>query len=243
MKLKRILPKKSGRSKGTVTVRHQGGRAKRFLREIDWKRDKQAIVGTVEEISYDPNRSADIASVVYSDGERRYILSPLGLALGQKVISGKGSLLNLGNALPLSEIPIGTEVHAIEIRPGKGAQVVKSAGSSATIFGKEENWVLVKLPSGQVKRFEPTSFATIGQLGNMENKNKKIGKAGRKRWMGIRPTVRGTAQNPRSHPHGGGSGKSGVGMKYPKTPWGKKAVGKTRNKNKYSDHLIFKGSI
>ncbi|MEK7188456.1 MAG: 50S ribosomal protein L2 [Patescibacteria group bacterium] len=243
MKLTRILPKKSGRSKGTVTVRHQGGRAKRFLRDIDWKRDKQAIEAMVEEISYDPNRSADIASVVYADGERRYILSPLGLSLGQKVISGKGSPLNLGNAIPLSEIPIGTAIHAIEIRPGKGAQVVKSAGSSATIFGKEENWVLIKLPSGQVKRFEPTSLATIGQLGNIENKNKKIGKAGRKRWMGIRPTVRGTAQNPRSHPHGGGSGKSGVGMKYPKTPWGKKAVGKTRNKNKYSDHLIFKGSI
>src|SRR3989338_5535721 len=221
MKLRRILPKKSGRAKGTVTVRHQGGRQKRFLREIDWKRDKRGIVGYVETIEYDPNRNANIAGIVYEDGERRFILAPDGLGLADKVVSGPDSPMEIGNALPLAKIPVGTTIHNIEI-----------------IQGKEESYVLIKLSSGEVKRFRPDSYATLGQVGNVEARTVRLGKAGRKRRMGIRPTVRGTAQNPRSHPHGGGEGRSGVGMKYPKTPWGKPAVGKTRKPRKYSDRLI-----
>ncbi|MBI3443528.1 50S ribosomal protein L2 [Candidatus Woesebacteria bacterium] len=237
-----ILPKKSGRSKGRVTVRHQGGRAKRFLREIDFRRDKRGVQGLVEVVEYDPNRTANIARVLYTDGERRYILSPLGLAVGQKIIAGENANLSPGNALPLSLIPVGTYVHNIEIKPGKGGEIVRSAGSSAIVFAKEGRWVLIKLPSRQIRKFRGECYAVIGQIGNPEIKSRKLGKAGRKRRMGIRPTVRGTAQNPRSHPHGGGEGRSGVGMKYQKTPWGKPAVGKTRKKKKYSDKLIVKGA-
>ena len=238
MKLRRILPKKSGRAKGTVTVRHQGGRQKRFLREIDWKRDKRGIVGYVETIEYDPNRNANIAGIVYEDGERRFILAPDGLGLADKVVSGPDSPMEIGNALPLAKIPVGTTIHNIEIIPGKGGQIARSAGVSALVQGKEESYVLIKLSSGEVKRFRPDSYATLGQVGNVEARTVRLRKAGRKRRMGLPPPVRGTAQNPRSHPHGGGEGRSGVGMKYPKTPWGKPAVGKTRKPRKYSDRLI-----
>ncbi|KKR39381.1 50S ribosomal protein L2 [Candidatus Woesebacteria bacterium RIFOXYA1_FULL_40_18] len=248
MNLKSILPKNSGRSKGTVTVRHQGGRQKRFLREIDFKRDKKDVWGKVESIEYDPNRSCEIALVIYEDGERRYILAPDGLAVGAKVISSAQAPIEKGNVLPLGKIPVGTQIHNLEITPGKGGQMVKSAGSVATLQGKEENlpsgkagYVLVKLPSGEIRRFKPACLATIGQLGRIEKKTERLGLAGRKRRMGIRPTVRGVAMHPNAHPHGGGEGRSSVGLKYPKTPWGKPAVGKTRRKRKYSDHLIVEG--
>jgi large subunit ribosomal protein L2 len=238
-KLKRILPKKSGRgASGRVTVRHQGGRQKRFLRQIDFARDKKDVWGVVEAIEYDPNRNANIALILYENGARRYILAPQGLKEGQKIIASDAAPLEIGNALPLSKIPAGTQIHNIEIRPGKGGQVVKSAGAAAVIQGKEEGYVIVKLPSSEIKRFDPNCYATIGQVGNVEQRSERIGKAGRKRLMGIRPTVRGTAQHPGSHPHGGGEGRSGVGLKYPKTPYGKPAVGKTRSKKKYSDKLI-----
>lgn len=240
-RLKKILPKRAGRAaSGRITVRHRGGRKKRFLREIDFRREKRDIWGRVEAIEYDPNRNVDIASVIYVDGERSYILAPEGLKLGQKIIAGETAPLEPGNALPLAKIPAGTAVHNIEIKPGKGGQMVKSAGAQATVQGKEEDYILVKLPSSEIRRFKPESFATIGQVGNAEARLERIGKAGRKRRMGIRPTVRGVAQHPGSHPHGGGEGKSGIGMKYPKTPYGKPAVGRTRKRKKYSDKLIVK---
>lgn len=235
-----ILPKKSGRSGGTIAVRHRGGRQKRFLREIDFKRDKRDVIGRVESIEYDPNRNADIARILYEDGERRYILAPEGLKIGQKISAGDKVPLETGNALPLGSIPAGMRVHNIEIKPGKGGQMVKSAGSSAVVQGKKEGYVLVKLPSGEVRRFKPDSYATIGQLGRAEIKSERIGKAGKSRRKGKRPTVRGVAQHPAAHPHGGGEGRSGVGLKYPKTPYGKPAVGKTRKPGKYSDKLIVK---
>ena len=239
-KLMTILPKKSGRSGGIVTVRHQGGRHKRFLREIDFKRDKRDVTGSVEAVEYDPNRNADIARILYTDGERRYILHPMGLKVGSLIVASEKAQFEVGNSLPLSAMPVGTQIHNIEITPGKGGQMVKSAGGVATILGKEEGYVLVKMPSSEIRRFKPECYATIGRVGRVELKSEIIGKAGRKRWMGIRPTVRGTAQDPRSHPHGGGEGRSGVGLKYPKTPYGKPAVGKTRNKKKYSNNLIVK---
>ena len=223
-----------------MTVRHQGGRMKRFLRLIDFKRDKRDVQGRVETIEYDPNRKADIALVLYEDGERRYILAPAGLKLGQKIISSESAAFEVGNALPLSAIPVGTQIHNIEIRPGKGGQVAKSAGTAALIHGKEKDYVLVKMPSSEIKRFLPDCFATIGQVGKAQLRTQRIKNAGSKRRMGIRPTVRGVAQHPGAHPHGGGEGRSGVGLKYPKTPYGKPAVGKTRRKKKYSDRLIVK---
>ncbi len=237
-KLYSILPKNSGRSGGKVTVRHQGGRQKRFLREIDWKRNKRGIWARVESIEYDPNRNAQIALLLYEDGERRYILSPVGLQVGHKILAGEAAPLEPGNALPLSRIPIGTEVHNLEIRPGKGAQIVKGAGCVAVVQGKEEHYVLVKMPSTEIRRFEPDSYATVGQVGNPEHRIRNLRKAGTKRKMGIRPSVRGVAMHPNAHPHGGGEGRSGIGMKRPKTPWGKPAVGKTRAKRKYSNNLI-----
>jgi large subunit ribosomal protein L2 len=236
--LKTILTKKSGRSRGRVTVRHQGGRKKRFLREMDFKRDKKDVWGVVESIEYDPNRNADIALVLYEDGERRYILCAEGLKVGSKIISSSEAPIEPANTLPLGSIPVGSPVHNIEIRPGKGGQLVKGAGSSAIIQGVEEKYVLLKLPSGEIKRFDPRSLATVGQVADVPSIHKRLGKAGRKRLRGIRPTVRGTAQHPASHPHGGGEGRSGVGMKYPKTPYGKPAVGKTRKRKKYSDKFI-----
>lgn len=240
-KLKRLLRKNSGRSGGTVTVRHQGGRAKRFLREIDYKRNKREVWGKVESIEYDPNRSSDVALILYEDGERRYIIAPNGLVEGQKIISSDVAPIEPANTLPLGKIPVGTQIHNLELRRGKGGQIVKSAGSVATLQGKDENWVLVKLPSGEIRRFDPECFATIGQVGRVESGTVNLKKAGRKRRMGIRPTVRGVAMHPHAHPHGGGEGKSSVGMKYPKTVYGRRAVGKTRNRKKYSNRLIVTG--
>jgi len=240
-KLTTILAKKSGRSHGVVTVRHQGGRQKRFLREIDFRRDKKDIWAKVDVIEYDPNRNAQIARVIYEDGEKRYILAPLGLKEGQKVISSESASLEPGNSLPLGKIPIGSQIHNIEIRPMKGGQLVKGAGTVAIVQGRESNFILIKLPSGEVKKFDPKSWATLGQVGNLEAKMRNLGKAGTKRRMGIRPTVRGVAQHPGAHPHGGGEGRSSVGMKYPKTVYGRPAVGKTRKKHKYSDKFIIQG--
>jgi large subunit ribosomal protein L2 len=236
--LKSILQKRSGRAHGSVVVRHQGGGHKKFLREVDFKRGKIDVWGKVVAIEYDPNRNAELALVLYEDGERRYILSPDKLVAGMKVIASDAAPIEIGNSLPLKAIPVGTQIHNIEINIGKGGQIVKSAGSAAVVFGREENWVLVKLPSGEIRRFYPDAWASIGQVGNVNAKHEVIGKAGRKRHMGIRPTVRGVAMNPHSHPHGGGEGRSSVGMKYPKTVYGRKAVGKTRIKGKYSNYLI-----
>jgi large subunit ribosomal protein L2 len=238
-KLIRILKKHSGRNnQGKVTVRHQGGRQKRYYRIIDFKRDKHDIEATVSKIEYDPNRTAYIALVEYEDKERRYILSPEGLKVGDKITAGEKVEIKTGNALPLRNIPLGVTVHNIELTPGKGGQIVRSAGSFAVLVGKDEEYAQIKLPSGEKRKVLLDCCATIGQLTNIGHKFEKIGKAGRKILMGIRPTVRGTAQNPRSHPHGGGEGRSGEGMS-PKTPWGKPARGKkTRKKNKWSDKLI-----
>jgi len=237
-KLKLILQKRSGRAHGIVVVRHQGGGFKRFFREVDFKRDKTDVWGKVEAIEYDPNRNADLALIVYENGERRYILAPDKLEVGGKVIASESAPIESGNALPLKAIPVGVGIHNIEITPGKGGQMVKGAGSVATVFGKEEKWVLVKLPSGEIRRFDPEASATIGQVGNIEAKERVLRKAGTSRNMGIRPSVRGVAMHPDSHPHGGGEGRSGVGMKYPKTVYGRRAVGKTRIKTKYSNKMI-----
>ena len=235
-----ILPKKSGRdNQGHVSIRHQGGREKRFYREIDWKRDKEGVPARVVDVEYDPNRSAEIALLQYADGEKRYILAPAGLVIGQRIIAAVDADVRVGNCLPLGSMPVGTVIHNIEIKPGRGAQMIRSAGSAATILAKEGEIVHIKLPSGEVRLFKASCKATVGQLGNVEWKNRIIGKAGTARHMGIRPTVRGVAQNPRSHPHGGGEGRSGIGMPSPKTPWGKPTLGKkTRKAKKYSDSLI-----
>jgi large subunit ribosomal protein L2 len=237
-KLKSILPKQSGRVRGRVTVRHQGGREKRYLRLLDTKRSKKDVWGIVSAIEYDPNRNAELALILYGDGERRYILCPDTLKVGSKVIASEVAPIEAGNALSLKAIPVGTQIHNIEIFKGKGGQMVKGAGSVATVFGKEDKWVLVKLPSGEVRRFDPECLAEIGQVGNIDARNEVIHKAGRVRHMGVRPSVRGVAMNPHSHPHGGGEGRSGVGMKYQKTVYGKRAVGKTRNKKRYSNRVI-----
>lgn len=238
-KLKQILSKNSGRnSSGKITVRHQGKRAKRFLRVIDFKRKKRNVKAKVESLEYDPNRNAMLALLLYEDGERSYIIAPSGLKIGDSILASEDAPVEVGNALPLGRMPVGTRIHNIEIKPGKGGQLVRGAGLSAVVFGKEDGFTLVKLPSGEVRRFNSSCFATIGQVGNEDFRNRVLGKAGRKIRMGIRPTVRGVAQHPASHPHGGGEGRSGVGMKRPKTFYGKKAVGKTRKKKKYSDKLI-----
>lgn len=236
--LKSKLNKRSGRAHGVVVVRHQGGGEKQFLRTVDFKRDKYDIWGVVTAIEYDPGRNAELALVLYTDGERHYIIAPDKLKVGSKVVASINAPIEPGNSLPLSAIPVGTQVHNIEITPGKGGQIVKSAGSSAIVFGNEEKWVLVKLPSGEIRRFYPTAVASIGQVGNVEADQEIIGKAGRTRHMGVRPSVRGVAMNPDSHPHGGGEGRSSVGLKYPKTVYGRRAVGKTRNKMKYSNSMI-----
>lgn len=234
-----ILPKRSGRNdQGRITTRHQGAREKRFFRIIDWRRDKDDIKGIIKALEYDPNRTADLALVVYEDGEKRYIVAPEGLQIGSVVLSGENAPVTVGNNLPLSAIPVGTSVHNIEIVPGKGGQMVRGAGTGAMLMGFEEAYALVKLPSGEIRRFALNCRATVGQVGNVDWKNVNLGKAGRMRHLGVRPTVRGTAQNPRSHPHGGGEGRSGEGM-HPKTPWGKSARGnRTRNKAKHSNYLI-----
>lgn len=235
-----ILPKQSGRDVlGHASMRHQGGRHKRYYRIIDWFREKNQIPAQVFSIEYDPNRSADIALIQYKDGEKRYILAPLGLQTGDIVTSGEQVDIKVGNNLPLKSIPVGSFIHAVEIHPNRGAQMVRGAGVAATILSKDGGMVQVKLPSGEVRLFKDSCKATIGQIGNIEWKNRIIGKAGRSRHMGIRPTVRGVAQNPRSHPHGGGEGRSGIGLPSPKSPWGKHTLGKkTRKKSKYSNSLI-----
>ena len=226
---------------GHVTVRHRGGGVKKRMRVIDWKRDKHAIPGIVNRLEYDPTRSADIALVFYKDGEKRYMLAPEGLEKGMEVMSGENVEVKVGNALKLKNIPVGVPIHNLETRPGKGAQMVRGAGTAATVQSKEGKFVTILLPSKEVRLINAECFATIGQVGNSDWKNRKLGKAGRKRLMGIRPTVRGTAQHPNSHPHGGGEGRSGVGMKYPKTPWGKHALGtKTRNRKKTTGKYIVK---
>jgi len=237
-KLRNKLNKRSGRAHGTVVVRHQGGGEKQFMRVIDFKRVNYDVWGIVEAIEYDPGRSADIARVLYSDGTRAYILAPVGLTIGAKIVSSEEAPVEAGNSLSLKNIPVGMAIHNIEITHGKGGQIVKSAGSAATVFGKDDNWVLVKLPSGEIRRFNPESFASIGQIGNVEAKERVWRKAGIMRHRGIRPSVRGVAMNPDSHPHGGGEGRSGIGMPHPKTVYGRSAVGKTRNKTKYSNNMI-----
>lgn len=239
MKLKMIRKKNGGRdAHGRVAVRHQGGEHKRFLRNIDFKRDKFNISGRIAAIEYDPNRTCDIALVQYSDGDKRYILAPVGLKINDIIVAGGDSEAKLGNALPMSKMPIGTIVHNIEITPGRGGQMARSAGTGAIVMAREQGYVHLKMPSGELRKVREVGLATVGQLGNIEWKNEVFGKAGRSRRMGIRPTVRGVAQNPRSHPHGGGEGRSGIGMPSPKTYAGRKAVGKTRNRNKYSNKYI-----
>jgi len=235
-----ILPKNSGRDVfGHVSVRHQGGRHKRMYRHVDWKRDKDGVIAKVAEISYDPNRSADVALLVYQDGDKRYILAPLGLKVNDTVVSGANIDAKVGTSLPLGSIPVGTLVHNLEIKPGRGGQMVRSAGNAAVVLAKDGELIQVKLPSGETRVFDARCKATVGQVGNEEWKNRVIGKAGRSRHMGRRPAVRGVAMNPRSHPHGGGEGKSGIGMKSPKSPWGKRTLGKkTRKLRKYSDRSI-----
>lgn len=241
-RLKKILKKKGGRDVlGHVAVKHQGGGSKRFLRVIDWRRDKIGIPALVTGFEYDPNRGASLALLQYQGGERRYILAPEGLKIGDIVCCGPNAEIKVGNALPLEKIQIGTAIHCLEIRPGKGAQMVRGAGNAAFIMAKEGKLVTVKLPSGEFRLFPQEAMATIGQVGNVGRKSQILGKAGRKRRMGIRPTVRGVAQDPRSHPHGGGEGRSGIGMPSPVSPWGKKTLGlKTRRPKKYSDKLIVK---
>lgn len=238
--LRVILKKRSGRdNQGHVAMRHQGGRHKRFYRLIDWKRNKEGIPAKVIAIEYDPNRSADLALLQYKDGEKGYILAPVGLKVGQYVQSGKGSDINVGNALALRDIPVGTMVHNLEIKPGSGSKMIRSAGNVATLLAKDAGMAQVKLPSGEIRMFIDSCKATIGQIGNVEHRNRIIGKAGTSRHMGIRPAVRGVAMNPRSHPHGGGEGRSGIGLKSPKSPWGKPTLGKrTRSRVKYSDKFI-----
>jgi len=238
---KSLLAKKTknaGRSKGKITVRHQGGGEKRKYRIIDFKRNKKDIYGTVASIEYDPNRSANIALINYVDGEKRYIIAPKGLKVGMKVISGDNVDIKVGNSLPLKNIPEGTLVHNIELQPGKGGELARSAGASAQILGKEDKYVLVRLTSGEVRKILGVCMATIGEVGNEDYSLVKIGKAGRKRHMGVRPTVRGSVMNPNDHPHGGGEGKAPVGRSGPMTPWGKPALGYKTRKKKASDKFI-----
>ena len=230
--------KNAGRSKGKITVRHQGGGEKRKYRIIDFKRNKKDIYGTVASIEYDPNRSANIALINYIDGEKRYIIAPKGLKVGMKVISGDNVDIKVGNSLPLKNIPEGTMVHNVELQPGKGAELARSAGASVQILGKEDKYVLVRLTSGEVRKILGDCMATIGEVGNEDYSLVKIGKAGRKRHMGIRPTVRGSVMNPNDHPHGGGEGRAPIGRSGPMTPWGKPALGYKTRKKKASDKLI-----
>ena len=236
-----VTMKKSGgrNNQGQITVRHHGGGAKRKYRIIDFKRNKDGIQGTVASIEYDPNRSANIALINYADGEKRYIIAPKGLKVGMKIESGEGADIKVGNNLPLANIPEGTLVHNVELKPGKGGQMARSAGSSVQILGREGNYTLLRLTSGEVRKVLSVCRATVGEVGNEDFSLVNYGKAGRKRHMGIRPTVRGSVMNPNDHPHGGGEGRAPVGRKHPVTPWGKPALGfKTRNNKKASSKLI-----
>jgi large subunit ribosomal protein L2 len=233
------LRKKGGRNNtGRITVRHRGGGSKRRYRIIDFKRNKFGSTAEVIAIEYDPNRSARIALVQYEDSEKRYIIAPLGLKVGDRIANGEGSQLRVGDALEIRDIPVGTLIHNIELLPGKGGQLVRSAGSSAQLMAKEGKYAQVRMPSGEVRLINDRCMATIGQVGNTDHGNVNLGKAGRKRWMGIRPTVRGSAMDPSSHPHGGGEGRSPIGMPGPKTPWGKPALGKRTRVNKRTDKFI-----
>ena len=236
-----VTMKKSGgrNNQGQITVRHHGGGAKRKYRIIDFKRNKDGVIGTVASIEYDPNRSANIALINYADGEKRYIIAPKGLKVGMKIESGEGADIKAGNNLPLGNIPEGTLVHNVELKPGKGGQMARSAGSSVQILGREGNYTLLRLTSGEVRKVLSVCRATVGEVGNEDYSLVNYGKAGRKRHMGIRPTVRGSVMNPNDHPHGGGEGRAPVGRKHPVTPWGKPALGfKTRNNKKASSKLI-----
>jgi large subunit ribosomal protein L2 len=236
-----IRKKMSGRNaQGKITVRHRGGGAKRFIRLIDFKRDKFDIPAKVASIEYDPNRGARIALLHYNDGEKRYIILPLGLEVGSEVISSKKQVeIKTGNAMPIMYIPAGVPVHNIELEPGSGAKIARGAGNLVNVMGVEGNYCQIKMPSGEIRMIKKESLCTVGQVSNPDRMHISIGKAGRKRHMGWRPTVRGTAMNPVDHPHGGGEGKQPIGLKHPKTPWGKPALGvKTRKKGKYSDKLI-----
>jgi large subunit ribosomal protein L2 len=241
-KLKFIRKKNSGRDySGKVTVRHQGGEQKRFMRVIDFKRDKFGVEGKVAAIEYDPNRTTQIALIHYTDGDKVYILSPLGLKVGDMVKSGPQAEIKIGNALPLKALPLGTVVHNVEFFPGRGGQIGRSAGTGIIVQAKEGNDIDLKLPSGEIRRVTGDCLGTVGTLGNIDWKNNKLGKAGASRHRGIRPTVRGVAQDPRSHPHGGGDGRSGKGRKRPMTYAGRPAVGKTRRKTKHSNKYILQG--
>ncbi|MCI8337707.1 MAG: 50S ribosomal protein L2 [Lachnospiraceae bacterium] len=236
------LKKNAGRNaQGKITVRHRGGGARRKYRIIDFKRNKDGVPATVKTIEYDPNRTANIALVAYADGQKAYILAPAGLKVGQKIMNGPSAEIAVGNCLPLDNIPVGTQVHNIEMHPGKGGQLVRSAGNGAQLMAKEGKYATLRLPSGEMRMVPIVCRATVGVVGNGEHALVNIGKAGRKRHMGIRPTVRGSVMNPNDHPHGGGEGKAGIGRPGPCTPWGKPALGlKTRKKNKQSNKMIIR---
>ena len=233
------MRRKAGRNnQGKITVRHQGGGVKRRYRIIDFKRNKLDVPGKVATIEYDPNRTANIALINYADGEKRYIIAPKGLKVGDTITAGEKADIKVGNALPIMSIPVGTMIHNIELRPGKGGELARSAGASAQILGREENYVMIRLSSGEQRKVLGTCMATIGEVGNEDSSLVKIGKAGRKRLMGIRPTVRGSVMNPNDHPHGGGEGRAPIGRKAPVTPWGKPALGLNTRKKKQSDKFI-----
>ncbi len=235
------LKKRAGRNnQGRISVRHRGGGAKRRLRIIDFKRAKVGVPGRVAAIEYDPNRSANIALIYYADGDKRYILAPLGLSVGDVIKAGQDAELKPGNAMPLRQMPGGTLIHNIELEKGRGGQMVRSAGGAAQLVAKEGEYTLIRLPSGEMRRIRSDCMATVGQVGNVDYQNIKLGKAGRTRWLGRRPQVRGSAMNPRDHPHGGGEGRSPIGMPGPKTPWGKPALGYKTRKPKASDRMIVK---
>jgi large subunit ribosomal protein L2 len=237
--LLRPQKKSAGRNnQGRLTVRHRGGGHKRRYRLIDFRRDKRNVMARVAAIEYDPNRSARIALLHYADGEKRYILAPLGLKVGDEVCAGENVEIRPGNALPLQNIPLGTIVHNVELQPGRGGQLARSAGTYAQVMAKEGDYAQLRLPSGEVRRVRLTCMATIGQVGNTDHQNISLGKAGRKRWLGRRPEVRGSAMDPNSHPHGGGEGRSPIGMPGPKTPWGKPALGYRTRRNKLTDKYI-----
>jgi len=238
------LRKHSGRNaQGRVTVRHRGGGSKRRYRLVDFKRDKHGVSARVAAIEYDPNRSAYIALLYYADGEKRYMIAPAGLKVGDTVVSGSGSEVRVGNCLPLGEIPLGTLVHNVELLPGNGAQMVRAAGSYAQVLAKDAGHVTLRMPSGEMRKVLDRCYAVVGQVGNLDHANVKLGKAGRKRHMGIRPTVRGTAMTPRDHPHGGGEGRSPTGMAGPKSPWGKPTRGKKTRVNKRTNRLIVRRRV
>ncbi len=238
-KLTAPLKKKGGRNNtGRLTVRHRGGGVKRKYRIIDFKRNKFGIPGKVASIEYDPNRSANIALISYADGEKRYIIAPVGLKLGDEIMSGETAEIRVGNALQLKDMPTGTTIHNIELQPGRGGQMVRSAGNQAELMAKEGDYALIRLPSKEIRRVRTACMATIGQIGNVDHNGVTIGKAGRKRLMGWRPVVRGSAMNPVDHPHGGGEGRAPIGMPGPKTPWGKPARGVKTRRNKRTDNMI-----